>query len=83
MMIGTQCRVAFLQYLPKKPTKFAFVNSEAKTGYVLNLQVSVGATENNTIKDRVSHKVVMDLMERYQGKGHCVYVDIIPVYSFY
>ena len=35
----------------------------------------MGATENNTTKDGVSHKVVMDLMERYQGKGHCLYVD--------
>ena len=48
-----------------------FVNSGVKTGYVLNLQV-YGATENNTSKDGVSHKVVM---ERYQGKRHCVYVD--------
>ena len=35
----------------------------------------MGATENNTNKDGVSHKVVMDLMEKYQGKGHCVYMD--------
>ena len=36
MMIGTRCRVAFLQYIPKKPTRFrikVWVNSEAKTGY--------------------------------------------------
>ena len=38
MMIGTRCRISFLQYLPKKPTKWGikvWVLSEAKTGYVL------------------------------------------------
>lgn len=78
MMIGTRCRVSFLQYLPKKPTKFGikvFVNLEAKTGYVLNLQVYVGAADDSTGKDGVGHRVVMDLMDRYHGKGHCVYVD--------
>ena len=77
-MIGTRCCVAFLHDLPQKTLKFGiklFVNSEAKTGYVLNPQVYVGATENNTSKDGLSHKVVMNLMERYQGKGHWVYVD--------
>ena len=78
MMIGTRCRVAFLQYLPKKTTKFGtkvFVNSEAKTGYILNLQDYVGATDDNTSKDGVGHRVVMDLMDRYHGKGHCVHDD--------
>ena len=34
MMIGMRCRIAFLQYIPKKPTRFGvkvFVISEAKT----------------------------------------------------
>ena len=37
MMVGTRCRISFLQYLPKKPTKFGikiFVNSESKTGWI-------------------------------------------------
>jgi hypothetical protein len=41
MMIGTRCRISFLQYIPKKPTKFGikvWVNSEAKTGYVLTIR---------------------------------------------
>ena len=42
MLVGTRCRVVFLQYLPKKPTKFGikvWINSEAKSGYVLNFQI--------------------------------------------
>ena len=48
MMIGTRCRVSFLQlqYIPKKPTRFGlnvWVNSEAKSGYVLNFQLYTGS----------------------------------------
>ena len=80
MMVGTRCRISFLQYLPKKPTKFGikiFVNSESKTGYILALQVYIGAcsTADLTNKKGVGYRVVMDLMERYQGRGHCLYVD--------
>ena len=46
MMIGTWCQVSFLQYILKKPTKFGikvWVNSEAKTRYVLTFQIYTGA----------------------------------------
>jgi len=46
MMVETRCRISFLQYLPKKSTKFGikvWVNAEAKTGYVLNFQVYTGS----------------------------------------
>ena len=79
MMIGTRCRVAFLQYIPMKPTRFgikAWVNAEAKSGYVLDLQIYTGA-ENDQMKKGLGlgYRVVMDLMEQYQGKGHCLFID--------
>ena len=77
MMIGTHCRVAFLQYLPKRPTKFGikvWVNSEAKTGYVLAMQVYTGA-EADTGKKGLAYRVVMDLLRLYEGKNHLLYVD--------
>ena len=77
MMIGTRCRMSFLQYIPKKPTRFGikvWVNSEAKTGYVLDFQVYTGA-KDDPIKKGLGYCVVTDLMEQYQGKGHCVFVD--------
>lgn len=63
LMIGTRCRVAFLQYMPKKPTRFGikvWVNSEAKTSYVLCFQVYTGAA-NRSQENGLVHRVVMDL----------------------
>ena len=79
MMIGTRCKVSFLQYMPKKSTKFGikvWVLVEAKTEYVLSLQVYTGA-ENGPEKD-LGKRVVMNLMHSYQGKNHLLYID-----SFY
>ena len=77
MMIGTCCRISFLQYLPKKPTKWGikvWVLCEAKTGYVLSVQVYTGS-ENNADKKGVARRVVLDLLNGYQGKNHLLYVD--------
>ena len=76
-MIGTRCRVSFWQYIPKKPTPFGikvWVLSEAKTGYVLHFQVYTSA-EDDPMKKGLGYRVVMELMEQYQGKGHCVFID--------
>ena len=80
MMIGTRCRVSFLHYLPKKPTKFGikvFVNAEAKSGYVLTFQVYTGkkVPAEEVTKLTVSHRVVKELLESYLGKGHWVFTD--------
>ena len=77
MMVGTRCRVVFLQYLPKKPTKFGikvWVNSEAKSGYVLNFQIYTGSDERTKEKG-LAYRVVMDLMEPYFHKGYCLFID--------
>ena len=77
MMVGTRCRVVFLQYLPKKPTKFGikvWINSEAKSGYVLNFQIYTGS-EEKTKEKGLAYRVVMDLMEPYLHKGHCLFID--------
>lgn len=80
MMIGTRCRVSFLQYIPKKPTRFGikvWVLAEAKSGYVLDFQVYTGASDGEKTDKSIGlgHKVVMQLMEAYQGKGHCLFID--------
>ena len=79
MMISTRCRISFLQFIPKKPTRFGikvWVCAEASSGYVLDFQVYTSASDEKTGK-RVSlgHKVVMKLMEPLQGKGHCLFID--------
>ena len=76
-MIGTRCRIAFLQYIPKKPTRFGikvWVLAEAKTGYVLDFDIYTGAAAD-PVKKGLGYRVVMKLIEQYQGKGHCVFVD--------
>ena len=80
MMISTRCRISFLQYMPKKPSKFGikvWVNSESKTGYVLSFQVYTGAMseEANSLTKALGHRVVMDLKQPFLGKGHKLFVD--------
>ena len=44
-MIGTRGRLSFLQYMPKKPTKWGikvWVCSESKSGYIYNFHVYTG-----------------------------------------
>ncbi len=81
MMIGTRCRVHFLQYIPKKPTKWGikiFVNSESLTGYVLTYDVYTGSTSDDTDSSDnrgSTHRTVMKLMEKYLNKGHTLFTD--------
>jgi len=73
MMIAIRCHVSFLQYLPKKPTKFGikvFVSSEAKTGYVLSFDIYTGKSATRDKSKSVCHSIVMELLEPYFGKGH-------------
>jgi len=78
MMIGKRCRISFFQYMPKNPTRFGrkvWVVAEAKTGWICFIYT--GATDNDK-KTPLGQKVVLMLMEQYQGKGHCLFID-----SFY
>jgi len=74
MMVGTCCRISFLQYLPNELTKFGIkilVNSEAKTGYALAFQVYTGkvSLDKEAEGKGVSHRVVMELLSSYFGKS--------------
>jgi len=77
MMIGIRCCLAFLQYLPKKSTCFGikiWVVSESKTGYILDFEVYTGAKEDAP-DTGLGHRVVVDLTEQYQHKGHRLFID--------
>ena len=77
MMIGTRCKILFLQYLPKKIVKFGikvFVNSESKAGYVLTFQIYTGKV-TFAAPESVGHRVVLDLLGPYLGKGHWLFID--------
>lgn len=49
------------------------LHSEAKSGYVLSLHFYTGAADNPE-KKGLANKVVMDLVQMYEGKNHFLYV---------
>ena len=76
-MIGTRCRVGFIQYMPKKPVKFGVKNwvlADSVFPYVCNFQIYTGKDER-TSEDGLVSRVVMDLVEPYLNRNHRLYMD--------
>ena len=76
-IVRTRCRVQFIQYMPKKPTKFGiklWVICEADTGYCLRYQIYTGNLDQGQ-EHGLAHRVVFNLAENYLGKGHRIYFD--------
>ena len=82
-MIAYCGRISYLQYIPKKPTKFGikvWLLAESKTGYIINYIIYTGKlSEDNMDPELEGHnqgyKVVMALMKPYLNLGHHVYFD--------
>ena len=75
-MIGTKGHLSFLQYMPKKPTKWGikvWVCSESKMGYIHKFQVYTGKGTVST--NGLAYGVVMHLLEDLQDEGRVLYVD--------
>ena len=71
-MIGTKCRIGFLQYLPKKPTKWGvkvWVLADAKSGYVCNFQIYTGREESPHTTFGLGYRVIMYLMDKLLDKA--------------
>ena len=76
-MIGTRCRISFIQYMPKKLVKFGVKNwvlADSVMPNVCNFQIYTGKNER-TPEVGLSHRVVMDLVEPYLNKGHRLFMD--------
>ena len=76
-MIGTRCRVSFIQYMPNKPQRFGikvWALADSKNGYLSNFQVYTGK-EPGTAEVGLSYRVVYDLMQPYLNKGYKLYTD--------
>ena len=62
-MIGTKCRLSFIQYMPKKPVKRGkkvWVCADAVTGYVHTFQVYTGADDTHSKHPKgVTYSVVI------------------------
>ena len=76
-LVGTRCRIGFLQYMPAKPTKWGiklWVLAEASSGFVGNFQVYTGAADGAV--HGLSHRVVYDLLQpRWLNHGYSVFTD--------
>ena len=72
-MVGTRCRISFLQYMPKKQEKFGikiWALCEAKTGYCYNFQVYTGK-EDAGQENGLAYRVASDLVKPYLNKIWC------------
>ena len=79
-MIPFKGRLGFKQYLKDKPIKWGikvFVLADAHNGYIKNLQVYTGkGIESRRANDiGLCTKVVLDLMEEFDGSGLHLYTD--------
>ena len=75
-MISYKGRLAFLQYLPKKPHKWgmkAWVLAEAKTGYTFNWSFYTGKEDDD--RAPLTKRVVLNLVDKLHHQGHHVYFD--------
>ena len=76
-MIGTKARLSFLQYLPKKPTKWGvkvWVCADADTAYIYNFRVYTGKSDTN-LEHGLAYRVVMNLLEDVMDSGRTLYTD--------
>ena len=77
-IIGFKGRLSFLQYMPKKPTKWgmkAWVLSDSHTGYVWNWRLYTGKEESKELTTPLAEHVVLDLLVGLENRGHHVYFD--------
>ncbi|CAF0814755.1 unnamed protein product [Didymodactylos carnosus] len=73
-------RLYFKQYIPSKRSRFGikfFVLCDCKTGYILQFIIYTGkSTEINLDKQLgITGSLVTNMMEKYNGKGHVIYMD--------
>ena len=78
-MIAFKGRLAFIQYLPKKPHKWgmkAWVLADASNGYTWGWKLYSGK-EGDRVATGLAHDVVMELVrdDRLEGKGYIVVTD--------
>jgi len=84
-MVGTKCRISFLQYIPKNPTKFGiklWALCETVTGYCLQFQVYTEKVKSG-VEHKLSYRVVFDLMQFYLDKGYRLFMDNLILLTSY
>ena len=77
-MIRFDGRLAWKQYMPKKPVKWGiklWCLCDANTGYCLVFSVYTGSDENAGANLDLGYRVVMSLMRRHLHSYHHLYAD--------
>lgn len=78
-MIGTKCRLSFIQYMPKKPVKWGikvWVCADSVNGYIYTFDVYCGANSSQPLHPNgLGYGVVMKLLAPCLHKGYTVYMD--------
>ena len=78
-MIGTKCRLSFIQYLPNKPTKWGvkmWVLADSETAYISRFAIYTGK-DNYVLSSGkgLAYDVVFNLLQDLLDKHHKVYFD--------
>ena len=78
-MIGTKCCLSFIQYIKVKPVKWGikvWICSDSTNDYICSFDVYTGKDPAKLLHTHgLAHGVVMNLLEKYLGKGYTVYTD--------
>ena len=77
-IIGFKGRLSWIQYLPKKPTKWgikAWVLADGSNGYTWNWHLYTGKESGADTHKGLAHHVVVSLVEELSHKGYNVFCD--------
>lgn len=78
-IIGTKCRLSFIQYMKAKPTKWGvkvWICADSTNGYISSFEIYTGKDPANPLHPKgLAYDVVMHLLENYYGKGYFVFTD--------
>ena len=77
---GTKCCLPFIQYIKAKLGKWGItvcICSDSTNGYICSFNVYTSTDLAKPLHTHgLAHGVVINLLERYLGKGYTVYTDI-------
>ncbi len=77
-LITFKGKIYFRQFIPSKRARFgvkAFVLCDSLTGYVSELQIYTGKSQDGTVTKDLAEKIVMQLVSTYTNLGHHLYLD--------
>jgi len=78
-MVPWRGKLRFKVYSPDKPKKYgvkAYMLCDSDNGYCMKFNIYIGKTdEEDTSPGGITYDLVMELLTKYQAKGHHVFMD--------